>query len=194
MSSMAEKSPDRERERLRLSAPSHDGRSSHDVENESETKLSPRMFSPRADADIIRRSNVMSAVARAARQFEEHETRQEEPPKFPATAPARERQEPSPPSAPPADTDSLLIGYRPDIDGLRGFGAFLVLWFHFEETWNESAYKGADLTNSTFFAVSGFVVSLTVLKARARRPFEFTATNNIGFAVLFLMRRYAVTK
>ena len=85
--------------------------------------------------------------------------------------------------------DPLLVGYRPDIDGLRGFGAFLVVWFHFEETWNQSSYKGADLTNSTFFAVSGFVVSLTVLKARRRNAFEFTLKNNCGFALLFLLRR-----
>ena len=52
------------------------------------------------------------------------------------------------------------MAYRPDIDGLRGFGAFLVLWFHFCETWEKSPYKGDNLTNSIFFAVSGSVITL----------------------------------
>ena len=42
------------------------------------------------------------------------------------------------------------FGYRPDIDGLRGFGAFLVIWFHFNETWNESTYKGRLRFNEIF--------------------------------------------
>jgi peptidoglycan/LPS O-acetylase OafA/YrhL len=79
--------------------------------------------------------------------------------------------------------------YRPDVDGLRGFGALLVLWFHFRETWNDSAYKGADLTNSTFFAVSGFVITLSVLRARARNPLPINLSNTAGFALLFLCRR-----
>ena len=79
--------------------------------------------------------------------------------------------------------------YRPDIDGLRGFGALLVLWFHFRETWNDSAYKGADLTNSTFFVVSGFVITLSVLRAQARNPLPINLPNTAGFALLFLCRR-----
>jgi peptidoglycan/LPS O-acetylase OafA/YrhL len=79
--------------------------------------------------------------------------------------------------------------YRPDVDGLRGFGALLVLWFHFRETWNDSAYKGADLTNSTFFAVSGFVITLSVLRARARNPLPINLSNTAGFSLLFLCRR-----
>ena len=60
----------------------------------------------------------------------------------------------------------------------------------FRETWNNSPYKGADLTNSTFFAVSGFVITLSVLRARARNPDPIiNASNTGGFAVIFLCRR-----
>lgn len=60
----------------------------------------------------------------------------------------------------------------------------------FRETWNDSPYKGADLTNSTFFAVSGFVITLSVLRARARNPVPIiNASNTGGFAVIFLCRR-----
>ena len=82
--------------------------------------------------------------------------------------------------------------YRPGIDELYGFSALLVLWFHFCETWKNSPYRGADLTNSTFFAVSGYVITLSVLNAKEKQmkeKQEFGFKNTIGFSIIFLCRR-----
>lgn len=67
-----------------------------------------------------------------------------------------------------------LHRYRPDIDGLRAVAVIFVIIFHLDPTWIKGAFVGVDI----FFVISGFVVSMSMLKPRdkngeMRTPCEF---------------------
>ena len=62
-----------------------------------------------------------------------------------AREPAVEAERPKPPRT----------NYRPDIDGIRGTAAIMVMGYHAHVPGFEGAYIGLDL----FFVVSGFVIA-----------------------------------
>lgn len=57
------------------------------------------------------------------------------------------------------------LNYRPDIDGIRGTAAIMVMGFHAKVPGFEGSYIGLDL----FFVVSGFVITNLLLGEYARR-------------------------
>merc|ERR1712139_659436 len=52
------------------------------------------------------------------------------------------------------------ISYRDDIDGLRAVAVIAVVIYHLNEDWLPGGFMGVDI----FFAISGYVVTLSLLK------------------------------
>jgi len=77
-------------------------------------------------------------------------------------------------------TTSKKSSYRPDIDGLRAVAVIAVLIYHVDNTWLPGGFMGVDI----FFAISGFVVTLSLL----RRP-KHQDTKMSDYLLQFYKRR-----
>lgn len=67
--------------------------------------------------------------------------------------------------------------YRPDIDGIRGAAAIMVMGFHAKVPGFEGAYIGLDL----FFVVSGYVITGLLM-------YEYTRTGRIAWGAFYARR------
>ena len=56
-------------------------------------------------------------------------------------------------------SDEKVDNYRNDIDGLRALAVVAVIVYHMNESWLPGGFMGVDI----FFAVSGYVVTLSLL-------------------------------
>lgn len=63
-----------------------------------------------------------------------------------------------------------LLGYRPDIDGLRAVAVLSVIGFHAFPTAVRGGFAGVDV----FFVISGFLISNQILHRLERREFTFS--------------------
>lgn len=63
------------------------------------------------------------------------------------------------------------LGYRPGLDGLRGIAVIAVMMFHLGYGWAKGGYLGV----STFFTLSGFLITSLLLHERA-----ITGRTNLG--------------
>lgn len=61
------------------------------------------------------------------------------------------------------------ISYRPEVDGLRAIAVIPVVLFHLGFNWIEGGYLGVDV----FFVISGFLITLILLKENASGSFSF---------------------
>ena len=86
------------------------------------------------------------------------------------------RPEPSGPPEVPVNRPTRM-NYRPDIDGIRGTAAIMVMGFHAKVPGFEGSYIGLDL----FFVVSGFVITNLLLT-------EFSRSGGIKWAAFYARR------
>jgi peptidoglycan/LPS O-acetylase OafA/YrhL len=61
------------------------------------------------------------------------------------------------------------IKYRPEIDGLRAVAVIPVIFFHLGFSWMAGGYVGVDI----FFVISGFLITLIILKEHDQDRFSF---------------------
>jgi peptidoglycan/LPS O-acetylase OafA/YrhL len=69
----------------------------------------------------------------------------------------------------PASPESHVAGYRPDIDGLRAVAILMVVLFHAFPARVPGGFVGVDV----FFVISGFLISMIILKALDAGSFTF---------------------
>jgi len=62
------------------------------------------------------------------------------------------------------------ISYRPEIDGLRALAVSAVVLFHVEPRWLPGGFTGVDI----FFVISGFLITLIIVKEFTSDRFSFT--------------------
>ncbi|MDG1827040.1 MAG: acyltransferase, partial [Henriciella sp.] len=62
-----------------------------------------------------------------------------------------------------SNQDSISLGFRPDIQGLRALAVLMVLVFHVFP----SAYPGGYIGVDIFFVISGYLISSGLLKQQA---------------------------
>jgi peptidoglycan/LPS O-acetylase OafA/YrhL len=61
-----------------------------------------------------------------------------------------------------------LPAYRPEIDGLRAVAVGMVIVCHAQFTWLKGGFIGVDV----FFAISGYVVALTIFRSLDQKTFK----------------------
>lgn len=61
------------------------------------------------------------------------------------------------------------LGYRPDIDGLRGLAVIAVVWFHSDLPGLPGGFTGVDV----FFVISGYLITLIIHREVAAGQFSF---------------------
>lgn len=88
-----------------------------------------------------------------------------------------DRTPPAPVVAPVVAKPQTRSEYRPDIDGIRGAAAIMVMGFHAKVPGFEGAYIGLDL----FFVVSGYVITGLLMH-------EFTKTGGIRWGAFYARR------
>ncbi len=71
----------------------------------------------------------------------------------------------SPPQSASTTKSGFSLGYRPELDGLRGISILLVLGLHFAPRLFPGGYFGVDI----FFVLSGFLISSLLLQEWSRR-------------------------
>ncbi|MFV0306516.1 MAG: acyltransferase family protein [Desertimonas sp.] len=58
-------------------------------------------------------------------------------------------------AAPAAGAETSSLGYRPELDGLRGLAVVAVVVYHLDRSWLPGGYLGVDV----FFTLSGFLIT-----------------------------------
>jgi peptidoglycan/LPS O-acetylase OafA/YrhL len=58
--------------------------------------------------------------------------------------------------------------YRPEIDGLRSVAVIAVIVFHMDKIWLPGGFLGVDI----FFTISGYLISLMILRECAHDQFD----------------------
>jgi len=76
-----------------------------------------------------------------------------------------------------ADTRGTKLGYRPDIEGLRGLAVCLVVAFHSSEKWFHGGFIGVDV----FFVISGYLITGLLVR-------EIEETGRLSFAGFYARR------
>ena len=61
------------------------------------------------------------------------------------------------------------LSYRPDIDTLRAIAVLPVIIFHFNKHWLPGGFLGVDV----FFVISGFLITLIMIKEMKAGVFSF---------------------
>ena len=62
-----------------------------------------------------------------------------------------------------------VIGYRPEIDGIRAIAILAVIINHFSKDLLPNGFLGVDI----FFVISGFVITASIAKRNIDNPKEF---------------------
>lgn len=75
------------------------------------------------------------------------------------TTEVQDRSAPTPPA-----TSSATGIYQPGLDGMKGFGMFLILAYHSDQGWAKGAFLGL----SQFFTLSGFLITSMLIRAHHR--------------------------
>ena len=76
----------------------------------------------------------------------------------------------------------IKLVYRPDIDGLRAIAVTLVLFYHAEISYlNNTIFSAGFIGVDIFFVISGYLISLLILK-------EFERTKEFSFAYFYERR------
>ena len=76
----------------------------------------------------------------------------------------------------------IKLAYRPDIDGLRAIAVTLVLFYHAEISYlNNTIFSAGFIGVDIFFVISGYLISLLILK-------EFERTKEFSFAYFYERR------
>lgn len=70
----------------------------------------------------------------------------------------------TPPAPSPPDSRSTSLGYRPALDGLRAISVLAVMLLHTGFTWMSGGFLGV----STFFTLSGFLITTLLLREHER--------------------------
>ena len=63
------------------------------------------------------------------------------------------------------------IKYRPEVDGLRALAVIPVILFHLGYSWIHGGFVGVDV----FFVISGYLISLIILREQQQGNFTFAA-------------------
>lgn len=63
----------------------------------------------------------------------------------------------------------MTVKYRPDVDGLRAFAVFPVIFFHAGHPWFTGGFLGVDV----FFVISGFLITSFIVSNLASESFSF---------------------
>ena len=82
---------------------------------------------------------------------------------------------------------TLKIGYRRDIQGLRGVACLLVVFCHFNVPGFDDGYIGVDI----FFVLSGFLITQMLAKLSTDQNQETSILNSFGAFRLFILKRTA---
>ena len=61
-----------------------------------------------------------------------------------------------------------LLGYWPEVDGLRSIAVLAVVLFHFDRSWLRGGFVGVDI----FYVISGFLITALLLEDRERGNFS----------------------
>ncbi len=75
------------------------------------------------------------------------------------------------PAAPDAQPKPFRLGYRPEIDGIRGIGVVIILFGHLFLIWPAAGLTvlpGAFIMVDMFFVLSGFLITTLLLEERQR--------------------------
>lgn len=68
------------------------------------------------------------------------------------------------------NSNTLLYGYRPDIDGLRALAVLLVVFYHFDPKLVTGGFIGVDI----FFVISGYLITGIIAKGIEAGTFSLT--------------------